>query len=202
MRVWCNVVLLACLLCSGCGGHRAESKPLQDPQSKSVVTQELIKADTVVAQDKIIQGLKGDLKVAEAHRVVLVDESRASKLYWSAGILGFLGVALGFAAWFLPIGRAKLIGAAVISESLAGLCWYLGDHVHYLPLIAGAVVAVGVTGVVIADHLDVLKTLVTEWKTYAASVSLLNPNERTRLDANSIIAQTETGVKTLVDRVL
>lgn len=129
------------LLLGGCG-HRAAPAPVADQHATSVATGELIKGATVDEQEKIIANLESDLQAARGNLVVLKNQARADTLYWTAGILGFIALACGIGS-FLPIlailaGNLRIVAAGCGAG--ATVCWFLGDHVAWLPWLGGGVI--------------------------------------------------------------
>jgi hypothetical protein len=86
----------------------------------------------VAALQKELESAKQDLADAEERQV-------QGRVFWVAGILAFLALASGVAAWFVPVFKARFAAAAVGLGAMAALCFWLGRNVWMLPWLGAAV---------------------------------------------------------------
>lgn len=185
------LLLLAAILLASCG-HRA-ARPLTTSSEQAAVAKTLAKADTVKEQHAITLDYKALYDASVKREGDLRDESRAAALYWTAGILGFVAL-LAAIAIFVPV-LALLRGTFAAIAAGAGVaasaCWFLGDHVAWLPWIGGSVLLalVGVLFLGLRKWFFAHRAAVQSWAGATDYLREINPSIAAVADGKSLSLQ-------------
>lgn len=192
------------LLLSACAPSKTEYpvKPLDAAQMDVLIGPKPI---TTSDADTRIDALKAAIATLEKDKRDIIVAARQSKLHWLSGILGFVAVALGVAAWFSPFFRVTLIEAAAGCAAFATILLFVARWAAYFEWIgAGFLVATAVTVVLLwRNKAHALQVLATHFTSYADKLGDIAPEVRARLDRISVEAQAATpAVKATIDKAL
>ena len=138
---------------------------------------------------------------AEGKRIVV--ENRQSKLHWLAGILGFVAVGLGVAAWFSPVYRLTLVKASAGCAAFGTILLFVARWAAYFELIgAGLLVGTAILLLVMwRNKAHAIQVLATHFTSYADKLGALAPEVRAEMDRVSRAVQ-PPAVRVIVDKAL
>lgn len=159
----------------------------------------------IMLDQKIIEAAEKDVADTKGEMREIVVTARQTKIHWLAGILGFVAVGLGIAAWFSPFFRMTLIEAAAGCTGVAAVLLFVAQWAEYFEWI-GAALLLAVAGTLLVmwrTKSHALQVLATHFASYSDKLATIAPETRAELDRISLEAQARTPkVKAIIDKAL